>query len=268
MRKMNKLAQQHEDVEDKLRLSAPTIYEIISREGREELNRPESSLIWSAIVAGICISFSVICEGLLLKHVPENGDYFLLENLGYTVGFLIVILGRFQLFTENTITVILPLLEHFRARTFTRTMKLWGIVLSFNFVGTFIVALLISFFPFFSAEQFDIFMNISDHAVNKPLGDIFVQAIPAGFLIAALVWMLPSSSSTKFWVIMLMTYIIAIGDFAHIVAGSTEAFLLMINGATSISHGLGYLLMVGLGNIIGGTGLFALMAYAQVKEEM
>ena len=252
---MNKIAQQNEDVEDKLRLSAPTIYEIISREGREELNRPEASLIWSAIVAGICISFSVICEGLLLKHVPENGDYF-------------VILGRFQLFTENTITVILPLLEHFRVRTFTRTMKLWGIVLSFNFVGTFIVALLISFFPFFSAEQFDIFMNISDHAVNKPLTDIFVQAIPAGFLIAALVWMLPSSANTKFWVIMLMTYIIAIGDFAHIVAGSTEAFLLMINGATPIEHGLGYLLMAGLGNIIGGTGLFALMAYAQVKEEM
>ncbi|MEC7028689.1 MAG: formate/nitrite transporter family protein, partial [Pseudomonadota bacterium] len=119
-----------------------------------------------------------------------------------------------------------------------------------------------------SAEQFDIFMKISDHSLNKQLGDILEQAIPAGIMIAELVWMLPSSSSTKFWVIMLMTYIIAIGDFAHIVAGSTEAFLLMINGATSISHGLGYLLMAGLGNIIGGTGLFALMAYAQVKEEM
>lgn len=266
---MNKLAQQHEDVEDRIRLNSPTIYEIISREGREELNRPDSSLTWSALVAGVCISFSLLCEGMMMKNAPEGDEsFFLIENLGYTVGFLIVILGRFQLFTENTITVILPLLENFKTRTFIRTMRLWALVLAFNFVGTFLITLLISIFPFFSAEQFEIFMNISDHAVNKDLSEIFVQAIPAGFLIAALVWMLPSSRSSKFWVIMMMTYIIAIGDFAHVVAGSAEAFLLMINGGTTILHGLGYLLAAGLGNIIGGSGLFALMAYAQVKEEM
>ncbi len=80
--------------------------------------------------------------------------------------------------------------------------------------------------------------------------------------------MLPSAEGAKFWVILFMTYLIAIGDFAHIVAGSVEAFLLMFGSHISLTQGLGYLAMACLGNIIGGTGLFALMAYAQVKEEM
>lgn len=257
-----------EEIEDKLRLASHTIYGVISQEGREELSRPMQSLAWSAFVAGLCICFSLFCEGFFKLYTPEGKNYFLLENIGYTVGFLIVILGRFQLFTENTITVILPLLEHFKAYRFWRTMKLWVVVLAFNFMGTFLVAFLISNFEFFSLELMAVFMEISDHAVNKDLNLIFLQAIPAGFLIAALVWMLPSSENFQFWVILMMTYLIAIGDFAHIVAGSVEAFLLMLNGGTSIMHGLGYLLMACLGNIIGGSCLFAVMAYAQVREEM
>lgn len=265
---MNVKRQPNEDIEDRLRLSSPTIYEIIAWEGREELSRPLQSLAWSGFVAGLCICFSLFCEGLLKYHLPKGSDNFLLENLGYTAGFIIVVLGRFQLFTENTITVILPLLDNFKAFKFWRTMKLWAVVLTANFLGTFLIAVLITHFNFFGPELFDVFMEISDHAINRDLGNVFVQAIPAGFLIATLVWMLPSSDNVEFWVILMMTYIIAIGDFAHIVAGSAEAFLLLINGHISLAHCLGYLGMAAAGNIIGGTGLFALMAYAQVRGEM
>lgn len=265
---MNQAKHKNDDVEGNLRLASPTIYEIISTEGKEELERPFGSLAWSSIVAGICISFSLFCEGFIKLHVPQAGQYFLLENLGYTAGFLIVILGRFQLFTENTITVILPLLDGFSAQKFLQTMKLWGVVLSFNMVGTFSVAVLVSLLPFFSPDQTAVFIDISKHAVDRELGILFWQAIPAGFLIAALVWLLPSAENSKFWVILMVTYVIAIGDFAHIVAGSVEAFLLMLEGQLPVSRGLGYLITACAGNIIGGTGLFALMAYAQVREEM
>lgn len=257
-----------ETIEDNLRLGSPAVYGIISAEGQEELARPFQSLAWSAVVAGICISFSLFCEGFIKLHVPTGGNYFLLENLGYTVGFLIVIIGRFQLFTENTITVILPLLERFSLYRFWQTMKLWGVVLAFNMLGTFLVALLIKSFPFFSAEQMGAFIDVSKHAIEHDLTDIFFMAIPAGFLIAALVWMLSSAEGSHFWIILIMTYVIAIGDFAHIVAGSGEAFLLMLGNDIALSQGLGYLVMACLGNIIGGTGLFALMAYAQVKQEI
>jgi formate/nitrite transporter FocA (FNT family) len=95
-----------------------------------------------------------------------------------------------------------------------------------------------------------------------------VQAIPAGFLVAAITWLLPNAKSSKFFVIFLMTYLIAIGDFAHVIVGSAEVFTLLLQSAITIPQGLLYLVMAALGNILGGTGLFTLMAYAQVKQEV
>ena len=258
-----------DDIDEKLRLPSLTIYEIISIEGEEELSRSLSGLGWSGLVAGLCISFSLFCEGYIKHNLPPGGNYFLLENLGYTFGFVIVIIGRLQLFTENTITVVLPLFKKWTSRNVIRTLKLWVVVLMTNFVGTFIAALLVTQFDFVSPELLSVFIDISKHAVDQDLGHVFQIAIPAGFLIACLVWMLPSAhGGGEFWVIIMMTYIIAIGDFAHIVAGSVEAFLLMIVGDITIMHGLGFLVAACAGNIIGGTCLFALLAYNQVKKKV
>jgi len=256
----------YDAVEENSRLTSPTIYEIVSTEGEEELARSLPSLAWSGLAAGLCITFSLFCEGYIRHHLPERN--FLLENIGYTFGFVIVIIGRFQLFTENTITVVLPLLEKRNIRNVVRTLNLWGVVLATNFIGTFIVALLITKFGMMPAEMIATFTEISMHAVDQPLIDIFKTAIPAGFLIACLVWMLPSAhGGTEFWVIIMMTYIVAIGDFAHIVAGSVEAFLLLLQGLVSLPETLGFLFAACAGNIVGGTLLFALLAYNQVKNE-
>jgi len=262
------MSNSNDDIDEKLRLASQEIYGIISLEGEEELSRPLSSLGWSGLVAGLCISFSLFCEGYLKHYLPAGGNYFLLENLGYTFGFVIVIIGRFQLFTENTITVVLPVLERRTRRNFIRTCKLWGVVLSTNFLGTFLVALLVTHFNFFSDDLMAIMIDISMHAVDQEFWHVFQIAIPAGFLIACLVWMLPSArGGGEFWVIIMMTYIIAIGDFAHIVAGSVEAFLLILQGHVSIMQGVSFLVAACVGNIIGGTFLFALLAYNQVKYE-
>ncbi len=257
-----------DEIDERLRLTSPTIYEIVSTEGEEELSRSLASLGWSGLAAGLCISFSLFCEGYIRYHLPAENDYFLLQKLGYTFGFIIVILGRLQLFTENTITVVLPLLEKRTLRNFTRTLKLWAVVLCTNFVGTFLAALLVSKYNFVSSDQLTILIDISKHAVHQDFFHIFQSAIPAGFLIACLVWMLPSAhGGTEFWVIMLMTYIIALGEFAHIVAGSTEAFMLLILGFSSYAETFSFLTAAAAGNILGGTFLFALLAYNQVKNE-
>tara|TARA_R110001592_G_scaffold27763_25_gene102943 strand:+ start:24414 stop:25196 length:783 start_codon:yes stop_codon:yes gene_type:complete len=257
-----------DDIEERLRLTSPTIYEIISTEGEDELSRSLQSLGWSGLVAGLCISFSLFCEGYLKYYMPADGNYFLFENLGYCFGFVIVIMGRFQLFTENTITVVLPLLEKRTKRNFIRTSKLWGVVLSTNFIGTFIAALLVTKLNFVSPELLAVFTDISKHAVDQDFLRVFQTAIPAGFLIACLVWMLPSAEGgAQFFVIIMMTYIIAIGDFAHIVAGSVEAFVLVLQGHISIVQSIEFLIAACAGNIVGGTCLFALIAYHQVKNE-
>ena len=66
----------------------------------------------------------------------------------------------------------------------------------------------------------------------------------------------------------MMTYLIALGDFSHVIVGSAEVFTLLLQGELPILKAFQYLGLVGLGNIVGGTGLFTLLAYAQVHKEI
>jgi formate-nitrite transporter family protein len=112
-------------------------------------------------------------------------------------------------------------------------------------------------------------MSISRHMVELGWVEMFFRGISAGFLIAAMVWLLPSAEGAQFHMITLMTYLIAVGGFTHIVAGSVEAFLLVINGeASPVSMLAGFMVPTLLGNIVGGTVLFAVISYAQGMEEI
>src|SRR5436305_8199182 len=120
---------QKKDAEHRTSVSAVVVHEAIRKDGDEELNRPASALAWSGLAAGLSMGFSFVAEGLLRAHLPESQWRPLLVNLGYPLGFLIVIIGRQQLFTENTLTAIIPLLARRKLATFLSVMRLWGIVL-------------------------------------------------------------------------------------------------------------------------------------------
>src|SRR4051812_30179237 len=90
-------------------VSARIVHEAVLAEGLEELERTSAALAWSGLAAGLSMGFSLAAEGLLRAHLPDTSWRPLVDRLGYSIGFLIVILGRQQLFTENTLTVILPL---------------------------------------------------------------------------------------------------------------------------------------------------------------
>lgn len=244
------------------------VYEIIRQQGVEELERPFASLWWSGVVAGIAISTSVYCEAFIHSHLPDAAWRPLIENFGYSVGFVIVILGGFQLFTEQTVTAVLPVLAKPTLGNLGRTGRLWTIVFTANMAGTFFAALLALVIGQVDPEQLDAALAVSRHFVeNGPLA-IFLLGMPAGFFIAALVWILPTAKGNEFWLIILLTYMIALGDLTHVVAGLTEVFLLMLVGEESVFDGVfGIILPALIGNIIGGTVLFSLIAYAQVKEE-
>lgn len=256
-------------VEERLRLRARVVYQIVKEEGEEELARPIMSLWWSGLAAGLGISMSVVAEGLLHRHLPNAPWRPLVENFGYCAGFLIVVLGRLQLFTENTITAVLPLMSDRTTRNLYLTAQLWFVVLLANVVGTLIFALAITYGGLFAADDLEAFREISRHFMLKSAAEMALHGIPAGFLIAAMVWMIPSAENASFWVITLVTYLIALGDLSHIVAGSTEAFLLLVNGEIGIGATFGTFFFPTLaGNIVGGTVLFAMLAYGQVKEEL
>jgi formate/nitrite transporter FocA (FNT family) len=194
----------------------------------------------------------------------------LVTSLGYSVGFLMVVLGRQQLFTENTLTVVLPLMARPAFAVLARTARMWSIVLAANLTGTFFAAAFCAFTPVLTPEIRAAMIEVSRNAVLMagPLETGF-HGITAGFLIAAMVWMIPSGKGGEFWIIVAMTYLIGIGNYAHIVAGSMEAFMLMLSGvAPPGAVAVSYLLPALAGNIIGGTALFAVISYAQVMEEI
>jgi formate-nitrite transporter family protein len=261
--------QEIEDVESRSSPRAPVIYEIVRRMGDEEMARPLMSLWWSGIAAGMSISFSLLAQAILQHHLPDAPWRPLISNFGYCVGFIMAVLSRQQLFTENTVTAVLPLAAEPGFFNFWKLGRMWGIVLLANFAGTLLAAAFCTFTPVLPTELYDTMLALSRLLLGHGWWFMFFSAITAGFLMAAMVWMLPMAEMAQFHVITLMTYLIAVGGFMHIVAGSMEAFLLVLHGDASIGWMLGsFVAPVLAGNIVGGTALFALISYAQVMQEL
>lgn len=265
---MNSSRTRDEEIEDAQGLSSPTVYEIISREGLEEMSRPTKSLWFSGVIAGIAISLSLYVMAALRIGLGDTGGASVLEKFGYCVGFLIVILSRLQLFTENTITPILPALTHRDSTMLRKVSRLWCIVFLANLCGTLIAATIPLVTPMFSPEHVAAMLDISLHFAHRPYAEIFFSAIPAGFMVAVLVWMLPNSKGFEFITITMMTFVIALTDTSHVIVGSTELFMVLLDGQTDALSAMARLVLAAAGNIVGGTVLFAGLAYAQVSEEI
>jgi formate/nitrite transporter FocA (FNT family) len=247
----------------------PVIYEVVRRHGEEEMARPPLSLWWSGVAAGLSISFSLLAQAVIDLRTPEAVWAPLAIAAGYPVGFLMVVLGRQQLFTESTITMVLPVMAEPTRSNFAALARSWSIILAANLAGTLLAALFCSLTPVLSPEVLEAMLGVSRHAMDKTWSVFFFEAITAGFLMAAMVWLLPGSGPNPFPVIVLITYLIAISGSAHIVAGSIEAFLLVVNGQMGAGQALaGFAVPALLGNIVGGTILFALLSHAQVMREI
>ena len=190
-------------------------------------------------------------------------------SLGYSVGFLMVVMSRQQLFTESTVTAVLPVMAKLTRTNLWRLARLWGVVLLANMAGTLIAAALCTFTPVLTPELKTAMLEIAAQILNHSWPEMLFRAIASGFLIATMVWLIPSAEAAQFHVIVVSTYLIAAAGFMHIVAGSVEAFLLVLNGHLGVQPMIiDFVVPVLVGNIIGGTALFALIAYAQVMKEI
>jgi formate/nitrite transporter FocA (FNT family) len=251
------------------RLRAVVVYEIVRAEGEGELGRTFSALWWSGLAAGISIGFSFLTEAVLAAHLPDFEWKSIIAKTGYAVGFLIVILGRQQLFTENTLTAVLPVIMRRKLDWLIGMLRLWGIVLAANVAGCLVFALALSSTSMVSAEvTHELGATVQAMMQNTPW-QMFVKGIGAGWIIAALVWMLPSSEGSEFVLIGLMTYLIALCGFTHVIAGSAEALYGVLTGGITLAQAIfGFFLPTLAGNVFGGTVLFAVLSYAQVRTEI
>jgi formate/nitrite transporter FocA (FNT family) len=268
--KANLDREEEEKAEEYAKIPSSVIFEAIRRDGEHELSRPVSALWWSGVAAGFALSTSVVSKGVLASLLPEAEWAPAISNIGYTIGFLIVILGRMQLFTENTITPILPLFLAPTRTKFAQTARLWGTVLAANLVGCAAAALVLAYGHILPEARFDGVLDVSRHYAEATPLQHFAWGIPAGFIVAALVWTLPRMDGAgEVLMILLLTYMIGVGGMSHVVAGATELFLLVALGELGLRAALlGGVLPAFAGNVLGGTGIFAALTYAQVRNEI
>ncbi|RRV04483.1 hypothetical protein EGJ27_21865 [Pseudomonas sp. v388] len=261
-------AEEEREIDEKQPPRAAVLHETIRIQGDHELERSAAALWWSALAAGLTMGLSLMAMGLFKSRLAGIDGAHVITSLGYSAGFLAVILARQQLFTENTITAVLPVMTKFTTANIYRLLRLWTIVLFGNLCGTLLVAYVMLNLPIFDANTDKAFLEIGHKVMENDVGQMFSKGIVSGWMIATMVWMIASMESAKVAIIVLITYLMALGDFTHIVVGSAEVSYLVFAGELGWSDF--WLVFAGptlAGNIIGGSFIFALISHAQIRSE-
>ncbi len=241
------------------------VHEAIRLEGEDELVRPTAALLWSAVAAGLSMGFSLVGEGILHAALPDLAWRPLVSKLGYSLGFLFVILARQQLFTENTLLVVLPFLARPRREVFRRVARVWGLVLVGNVVGALAFAASLTLDSVGSSELRTAMSAIGHKALEPGFFGVLFRGIYGGWLIALMVWLLPAARYAKFFVVVTVTWLVGAGEFSHVIAGSIEVLYLVVSGQLGAGTFLGGFFVPALvGNSIGGVALVAALNHAQV----
>ncbi|SAI12419.1 Inner membrane protein yfdC [Bordetella ansorpii] len=257
-----------DELTERLPSKAAAVHEIIRKEGEKEMRRDFFALFWSAIAGGLIMSTSMLGRGVLQAYVPDVPWAVLVEAAGYTLGFIFVITAGQQLFTENTVTPVLPFMSQPTWAKLMQLLRLWGTVLLGNFIGGLIAASVFAYLPMFSPEVNKAFVEMGHHLLEAPNGQTFATAVLAGWLIALLVWMIHAVESGRILLIFLITYLMGISDVSHVVVGMIEVTYLVLLGEATIGDSLlNFVLPTLIGNIIGGTFIFALISHAQVRAD-
>jgi formate-nitrite transporter family protein len=251
------------------RLTAREIYDNVRLTAEEELKRPNLALFWSALAAGLVIGFSFLASGYLRTLAPDGlKDAFVAA--GYPLGFIFVVLARNQLFTENTLEPIIPLLHKPSWPLFIRLLQLWAIILFGNLIGTFVMAGLLAYTPVVESSFHGVLHEVAGHSTSGSAANVLYRAVFGGWLIALMTWLIASTRATGAQIAMVWLTTAPIGAFGfrHSIAGSVEAFYLAFTRAAAWTDTIfDFTIPSIFGNIIGGFLFVALLNHGQVAAE-
>jgi formate/nitrite transporter FocA (FNT family) len=250
-------------------LQPVVIHEIIRAEGEAELERPASALLWSGLAAGLSMGFSFAAQALLKHATGEAAWAHAVASLGYAVGFVIVVLGRQQLFTESTLTAVLPALTRRDGTTALAVLRLWSLVLGANIIGTWAFAAALVWLHPFGTEAAGAFASLAGETTAQPFADTLVRGVFAGWLIALMVWLLPTAGSARILIIGLLAWLVGFARLSHIIAGSGEAAYAVLTGQSAPLDYVGrFFVPTLIGNTFGGVALVAMLNHAPVSHEL
>jgi len=251
------------------RPSAQDIYEQVANNARQELGRSSISLAISALAGGIFMGLSAMGNAIAIALLTPAGaaptsTTLFVAKMFYPLGFIVVILGRSQLFTENTLyPVALVLAEKSH---FWNTMRLWAVVLPFNVLGALTFAALASLTGALSPAVVQSLGQLGLDAANHPSATIFWSGVMGGWIIATVAWLVSGSHSItgSVMIIWMLAFVVGLGNFAHCIAASGEVFTAIFTGRAGwFAFPLWFVPAIA-GNICGGVGMVTLLEYGQV----
>jgi formate-nitrite transporter family protein len=242
--------------------SAGEILESVVEDGQEELERASMGLALSGVAAGLNISFGAVALGVVGAAMGGAG---LVTALVYPIGFLIVILGRSQLFTENTITPLTVVLTRFNS--LPNMLRLWVVVFVFNILGAVAFAAALVYGDVLRPAAFEILLDETATKLEYGFWLTVLKGVLGGWIVALMPWMVAASRDTisQVFFVYILAFLIPAGGLTHCIAGSSEVLVGVFAGEATLSEYLGlFLLPSTLGNIVGGVVLVTLLNYGQV----
>lgn len=246
------------------RPSAEEIYRQVLRNAREELKRSTTSLAISGFAGGTFMGLSALGTAIALGLLGTGPVASFCARMFYPLGFIVVVIGRAQLFTENTLyPVALVLAEK---RHVGKTLRLWGTVLPMNVLGALAFAALASYTDALQLPVRHALVQLGMDAIHMPLSTIFWSGVMGGWIIAMMAWLVSGSHSITGSVALIwaMTFVVGLGGFAHCIATSGEVFAaIMAHQAGWMSYPRWFLPAVS-GNICGGIVMVTILEYGQV----
>ena len=233
-----------------------------------ELHQPVHTFAWGALAAGLFIGFSFLARVILTTGLPEGRIYELLGNTLYPIGFIFVILGRYPLYTENTLTPVTLVLTRFAS--LPDLLRVWGLALSLNVVGGCLFALFLATTEVFSHDATVIARRMGEHLFQATWTTAFFKGVLAGWLLAGLVWLVHAAKDTvaRLLLIWMVIYLQVSADLFHCIVGTVEALYVVFSGDVGLSsYFLRFLIPVTLGNTIGGSVFVASLNYARFSDD-
>jgi formate/nitrite transporter FocA (FNT family) len=253
------------------RLTALEIHDNLLAGGSEDTKRPTPSLLWSALASGLVIGFSLLAGAFLSTMADGEAAKRALRAAGYPLGFIFVVLGRSELFTENTLEPVLPLLHERTGKRLRALLRMWALLLCGNMAGAALFGALVADTPVIASSLRGAVLDVAVAGTSGGFAAVFYRGIFAGWLIALMGWLLGSTGSriAQILIIWICTASIGAFEFRHSVAGAVEAFFRIFSGNASAGEMIGgFIVPAVLGNAVGGVVLVALLNYAQVYAEL
>lgn len=246
------------------RRTAHEIYESAKENARSELDRSPHALAFSGLAGGFTMGLTglaVAAVRAILGPTPA-GEF--VSFLFYPIGFVAVIIGRSQLFTENTLyPVVLVLSEK---RHVGETLRLWAIVFATNVLGAFLFAALVSGTSAMQPKTTEELVKLGVGMASVTAAHAFWSGVVGGWLIAMVAWMVSASHWTigQIAVVWLLCFVVGAGHFAHCIATSGEIIVAVLHHAVFASGYGKWLLFATMGNIFGGVAIVSVLNWGQV----